>query len=126
MGICPCTDIVFLNATLKQDNKSHIIIEDLDQNEDKVLHNAKEITLSAQRMINTTFQQIACKSATNNIIDNNNHITNNIIINNIIIIPQYKRHHSDNESYNNSENSNSSLALKRRPIFEKLLSKKSH
>jgi hypothetical protein len=123
MGICPCTDIVFLNATLKQDNKSHIIIEDLDQNEDKVLHNAKEITLSAQRMINTTFQQIACKSATNNVIDNNNHITNNIIINNIIIMPEYKRHHSENETY--SENSNSSLALKRRPIYEKLLSKKS-
>lgn len=125
MGICPCTDIVFLNATLKQDNKSHIIIEDLDQNEDKVLHNAKEITLSAQRMINTAFQQIASKSATDNSIGN--HITNNIIINNIIIMPQYKRHHSENESYNNnSENSNSSLALKRRPIFEKLLSKKSH
>ena len=124
MGICPCTDIVLLNATLKQDNKSHIIIEDLDQNEDKVLHNAKEITLSAQRMINTAFQQIASKSATDNSIDN--HITNNIIINNIIIMPQYKRHHSENESYNNSENSNSSLALKRRPIFEKLLSKKSH
>lgn len=123
MGICPCTDIVFLNATLKQDNKSHIIIEDLDQNEDKVLHNAKEITLSAQRMINTAFQQIACKSATNNVIDNNNHITNNIIINNIIIMPEYKRHHSENETY--SENSNSSLALKRRPIYEKLLSKKS-
>ena len=124
MGICPCTDIVFLNATLKQDNKSHIIIEDLDQNEDKVLHNAKEITLSAQRMINTAFQQIASKSATDNSIGN--HITNNIIINNIIIMPQYKRHHSENESYNNnSENSNSSLALKRRPIYEKLLSKKS-
>jgi hypothetical protein len=74
-------------------------------------------------MINTTFQQIACKSATNNVIDNNNHITNNIIINNIIIMPEYKRHHSENETY--SENSNSSLALKRRPIYEKLLSKKS-
>ena len=123
MGICPCIDVVLLNAALKQDNKSHIIIEDLDQNEDKVLHNAKEITVNAQRMINTTFHQFACKSLTNNSADK--HVTNNIIINNFIIIPQYKRHHSENESNYNSENSNSSLALKRRPIYEKLLSKKS-
>ena len=122
MGICPCINVVFLHASLKQDKKANVVvIEDLDKSEDKVLNNAKEL-VNAQRMINTTFQRLGNKYSSNHSLHSmDQQFPNNIVINNIIIIPQYKRNHSEHES----ENSCSSLPVKGRPIYAKLLSKKS-
>ena len=125
MGLCPCTCKLSneLYSTIKND-QSKINIENLDENEDKLLNNTeKHKTTKAQRLINHSIQKIPRSSL--NPVSNN--ITNNIIINNIVVSPHSKSEISECEKLENLDSRNSliSINIKKRPIFAKLHTKKS-
>ena len=124
MGPCPCSckHSNELWSTLKND-QSKINIENLDENEDKLLNADKQNTVKAQRLINHSVRKIP-KSSLNPVT---NTITNNIIINNIIVSPHSKSEISESEKLEHIDSRNSiiSISIKKRPIFAKLNTKKS-
>lgn len=124
MGLCPCSYNMSneICSTIKND-KSNIKIENLDENEDKLLNTDKQMAVKAQRLINKTMQKLHRSS----LKPISKTITNNIIINNIIVLPHSQSEISESEKSEelDSKNSLPSINIKKRPIFAKLNTKKS-
>lgn len=124
MGLCQwnCQNSSELRSTIKND-KGYIRIENLDEIEDSLLKVNKQSALNAQRLFNNTFQT-SNRSSINPISKN---LTNNIIINNIIVLHHSKSEVTESERSEefDSRKSLASINIKRRPILDKLNTKRS-
>lgn len=124
MGMCHfnCQNSIELFSTMKNDKKN-IKIEDLDENENDLLNEDKQLAATAQRLINNTVY----KTNRSALYPSYKHLTNNIVINNIILIPhsQSEVSESDKSEEFQSKNSLPSINIKRRPIIAKLNTRKS-